>query len=106
MLMRQANNTQIYIMKKPTENLEWQHTSVDDILYHTETDRFAFFNPLTNEIDVVGFLDDCKLASALFFFRCEKELCIDEFNADLCLEDIHRIYGIETCNAVKQSINL
>jgi len=87
-------------------NTTWKPTRIDDIFYNAETDRFAFFNPLTNEIDAVGFLDDCKLASASFFFRCEKELCIGEFDADLCLEDIYRIYGIETCNAVKQSINL
>ena len=92
-------------MKNPTNKTEWQYTSIDDILYHTETDRFAFFNPLTNEIDAVGFLDDCKLASAMFFYESEK-MESDKFDADLCIEDIYRIYGMETCNAVKQSLSL
>ena len=93
-------------MKNTTDNSEWQYTNIDDILYHTETDRFAFFNPLTNEIDAVGFFDDCKLASALFFIESERDLCEDEFNLEACIEDIHRIYGVETCNAVKQSLSL
>lgn len=92
-------------MNNKAENTEWQSTRIDDILYHTATDRFAFFNPLTNEIDAVGFLDDCKLASALFYFESEKQDSGAYFDAMECLEDIHRIYGIETCNAVKQRLS-
>lgn len=93
-------------MKNKTENTQWARTRIDDILYHTETDRFAFFNPIENEIETVGFLDECKLASALFFFNAEKRDSGNEFDANSCLEDIHRIYGMETLNAVKKNLNL
>ena len=93
-------------MKNKTENTQWEQTRIDDIRYHATTDRFAFFNPIENEIETVGFLDECKLASALFFFNAEKRDSGNEFDANLCLEDIHRIYGIATCNAVKENFNL
>ena len=45
-----------------------------------------------------------KLAAALVFFNSERKLYGDSFNANDCLEDIHRIYGLETCHAARQSI--
>ena len=45
-----------------------------------------------------------KLATALAFFNSEKKLYGDSFNANDCFEDIHRIYGLDTCHAARQSI--
>lgn len=47
---------------------------------------------------------EIKLAAALTFFDSEKKIYGDAFEANDCLEDIHRIYGSETCHAVRQSI--
>ena len=47
---------------------------------------------------------EIKLAAALVFFNSEKKLYGDAFEANDCLEDIHRIYGSDTCHAVRQSI--
>jgi hypothetical protein len=47
---------------------------------------------------------EIKLAAALAFFNSEKKLYGDAFEANDCLEDIHRIYGLETRHAVRQSI--
>jgi hypothetical protein len=41
---------------------------------------------------------------ANLFFNSEKELYGDAFEANDCLEDIHRIYGLKICHSVKQSI--
>ena len=47
---------------------------------------------------------EIKLAAALVFFNSEKKLYGDSFNANDCFEDIHRIYGLDTCHAARQSI--
>ena len=95
----------VKVGKIKTNNTQWERTRIDDILYHSETDRYAFFNPIENEIETVGFLDECKLASALFLFNSEKRDSGSLFDADSCLEDIHRIYGMATCKAVKENLN-